>query len=220
MIISNKAQCKSCGDIIESFYTHDFKWCSCKSIAVDGGKSYLRRIGDPAILIELSEMKKEEDFILKDLITRANIDDVCGELRKNYYEFKDVDHLMEDFKEFFYKLLFITPVPTDMMIKVESVTDDDGEEYYNVSGYDGKQYWGLAFTPWSEWLGMKVEYDKSLSINQAVAHILWEMTFYGFEEEEVDFLKEEIQQRMEDVRSGKVQYLTLDEVFEKLTEEK
>ena len=30
--------------IIESTYVHDFKWCSCKTIVVDGGHEYLRRI--------------------------------------------------------------------------------------------------------------------------------------------------------------------------------
>ena len=36
-ILVNKIQCKKCKDIIESKHVHDFKWCSCKSIAVDGG---------------------------------------------------------------------------------------------------------------------------------------------------------------------------------------
>lgn len=42
-IITNKIQCKHCGDIIESKYTHDFVSCSCGCCAVDGGKNYLRR---------------------------------------------------------------------------------------------------------------------------------------------------------------------------------
>ena len=36
-IIRNVIQCKHCGDIIESTHVHDFKFCSCKSCAVDGG---------------------------------------------------------------------------------------------------------------------------------------------------------------------------------------
>jgi hypothetical protein len=42
-IIKNVARCTHCGDIIESTHVHDFKWCSCKTIAVDGGHSYLKR---------------------------------------------------------------------------------------------------------------------------------------------------------------------------------
>jgi hypothetical protein len=43
-IYSNKIKCNSCGDIIESKTVHDFKWCSCGKVAVDGGKEYLRRL--------------------------------------------------------------------------------------------------------------------------------------------------------------------------------
>jgi Zn finger protein HypA/HybF involved in hydrogenase expression len=54
-IINNKIQCNKCGDIIESKTTHDFKYCSCKSVAVDGGKEYLKRLGNKEDFIELSE---------------------------------------------------------------------------------------------------------------------------------------------------------------------
>lgn len=63
IIIKNIAQCRKCGDIIESTHRHDFKWCKCKAIAVDGGKDYLRRLGDSKDIIELSTFKfiAEED---------------------------------------------------------------------------------------------------------------------------------------------------------------
>ena len=38
----NRLQCKLCGDIIESKYTHDYVMCSCKKCAIDGGKEYVR----------------------------------------------------------------------------------------------------------------------------------------------------------------------------------
>jgi hypothetical protein len=60
MIIVNKAKCKKCGDIIESKHRHDFVWCKCKSIAVDGGKAYLRRIGNPE---DLEDMSKFTDTV-------------------------------------------------------------------------------------------------------------------------------------------------------------
>ncbi|MGM9877658.1 MAG: hypothetical protein ACI33S_03315 [Bacilli bacterium] len=56
-ILVNKIQCKKCKDIIESKHVHDFKWCTCKSIAVDGGLEYLRRVGNIEDIIELSEFK-------------------------------------------------------------------------------------------------------------------------------------------------------------------
>lgn len=38
----SKVKCLKCNDIIQSMYRHDFKWCSCKNIAVDGGGDYLK----------------------------------------------------------------------------------------------------------------------------------------------------------------------------------
>jgi len=61
-IVRNMAKCDKCGDIIESKYRHDFVWCKCGSIAVDGGHEYLRRIGDPEIFIDMSIIEKEEVF--------------------------------------------------------------------------------------------------------------------------------------------------------------
>ena len=53
-IVSNKAKCKCCNTIIESHHRHDFKWCKCKAIAVDGGKDYIRRVGELDTIVELS----------------------------------------------------------------------------------------------------------------------------------------------------------------------
>ena len=62
-IISNKIKCKKCGDIIESKSTNDYKKCSCGTVAVDGGKDYLKRIGKEEDYIELSNLKQTTFFI-------------------------------------------------------------------------------------------------------------------------------------------------------------
>jgi hypothetical protein len=38
----NRAKCKKCEDIIESFHQYDYVTCKCGEIAVDGGTSYFR----------------------------------------------------------------------------------------------------------------------------------------------------------------------------------
>lgn len=54
-IIVNMIRCKKCGDVIESTYRHDFKFCKCGAVAADGGKDYLRRCGNREDWEELSE---------------------------------------------------------------------------------------------------------------------------------------------------------------------
>lgn len=57
-ILHNKIRCRKCGDVIESIYRWDFKWCSCKSVACDGGTSYLKRSGNFEDVEDLSEMEE------------------------------------------------------------------------------------------------------------------------------------------------------------------
>jgi hypothetical protein len=61
MIITNKARCKKCQDVVESKFTHDFVSCKCGAMFVDGGKSYLRRGGYPENIEELSEFSDGQE---------------------------------------------------------------------------------------------------------------------------------------------------------------
>lgn len=54
-ITVNKIRCNKCGDVIESDSVHDFKFCKCGAIAVDGGHEYLRRCGNLEDITDLSE---------------------------------------------------------------------------------------------------------------------------------------------------------------------
>lgn len=60
VIKSNKIRCKKCNEIIESKNRHDFKWCKCKSCAVDGGTFYLKRCGNIEDWEDLSEFKEAD----------------------------------------------------------------------------------------------------------------------------------------------------------------
>ena len=58
MIFINRIRCNKCGDIIESTSVHDFKFCKCGAVAVDGGHDYLRRCGNREDWEELSKMEE------------------------------------------------------------------------------------------------------------------------------------------------------------------
>lgn len=63
-LVKNSIKCVSCGDIITSESVHDFKWCSCGRVAVDGGICYAKRCFTDSTddFIDLSEYKVEEDI--------------------------------------------------------------------------------------------------------------------------------------------------------------
>lgn len=63
-------ECPNCGDIIYSRAHHDFHWCSCGDIAVDGGFDYMRcsykSVRPREITLDISATKQElyEDWNL------------------------------------------------------------------------------------------------------------------------------------------------------------
>lgn len=60
-IIRNSAKCLGCGDELESVHRHDFKFCSCGALAVDGGKDYIRRLYKESVPFEDTSIEESED---------------------------------------------------------------------------------------------------------------------------------------------------------------
>lgn len=63
MIITNKAKCLKCNEILESKNRYDYVSCSCGNLSVDGGKDYIKRgFMDHSLIEEMSEIKKESNI--------------------------------------------------------------------------------------------------------------------------------------------------------------
>jgi hypothetical protein len=60
-ITINMARCLKCKTLIESKFRWDFQQCKCGAIAVDGGRDYIRRVGNMEYLQELSEYEEKTD---------------------------------------------------------------------------------------------------------------------------------------------------------------
>ena len=78
MIIQNAVTCLGCGDFIVSKHRHDFVTCTCGAISVDGGQSYLRRVGDFTNAVDESWSLPDElyqacaDAVEEDIDTNRN----------------------------------------------------------------------------------------------------------------------------------------------------
>ena len=55
----NQVECTRCGEVVRSEHRHDFRWCKCGNIAVDGGSWYLKRCGNLDGFIERSVRYEE-----------------------------------------------------------------------------------------------------------------------------------------------------------------
>jgi len=102
------------------------------------------------------------------------------------------------YEEIFRQLVSMPVIETDMIIEIKREIDDfDNEEYIDVSGRkkneskDQKEQevsYALEFTPWSEWLGMQIDKTsiKNFTGLEIISRCLFEMTFMGFDENEIE----------------------------------
>ena len=109
---------------------------------------------------------------------------------------------ISSYKKVFNKLQVLEPTEQDFSILARWVKDDEENDYVIVSGYynsdkdaDGQptEDYALDFTPWSKWLGMDIDQNtlKTFSELEIIAHCLYDLTFYGFDEDTIqEALKE------------------------------
>jgi hypothetical protein len=71
IIVRNSVRCLGCGDEIVSGHRHDFKYCSCGAVAVDGGQAYTRRLFKSGSLWLDTSIYAEPDPTKEELIEGA-----------------------------------------------------------------------------------------------------------------------------------------------------
>ncbi|MFA9390605.1 MAG: DUF6557 family protein [Prolixibacteraceae bacterium] len=117
------------------------------------------------------------------------------------------------YEQVFQKLKLMPANESLLTINVVNVIDDfDGTEYADVSAYncnsmdnpeEQTESFAIEFTPWNEWLGMQIdeislkEFDKL----EIIAHCLYDMTFYGYNEDHIQAELVEIQNSVEELEN-------------------
>ena len=101
------------------------------------------------------------------------------------------------YEKVFKALQLMEPVGCDISIVVSNEQDAfDGLEYVNVSGRENNpkedpdkltDSLAIEFTPRNEWLGMDIDENtlQDFTELEIITHCLYEMTFMGFEEAEI-----------------------------------
>lgn len=133
---------------------------------------------------------------LKKLMNNVKNEQILDELLLAYPECITEKHLYEEvltyltqveekpFDEFVIAIALIDPSMDDGYEE-----DIDEEAYLSISGYSEKEdlHFALGFTRWEEWVNAKIDIQDGLEVNPAelVAICLYEMTFYGFNQEDI-----------------------------------
>ena len=84
----------------------------------------------------------------------------------------------------------IESTPTDKyldhQLHVSNVIDEDAEEQYvNVNLVRGEDTWAIDFVDWGDLLMCEVVDDIGMDTSNLLAHILWELTFWGWTNSDV-----------------------------------
>ena len=98
-------------------------------------------------------------------------------------------------------------------------------DVFGISQGDSNRY-SLSLEPWSNWINYNI-LDKSIQIYgeaTVLAHILYEMTFYGYSSEDVEERHQEVINALNDsykmIEEGKSEFIPAEDVFSKLGFEK
>ncbi len=135
---------------------------------------------------------------LHNLIHKHTWEDIYSALVRLY---PDHESELEWYEEVFNKLKSLNPVETDFRLRIALVYSQHAGEFQietksvnpQQSGKTGPLFI-LEFTPWSKWLGMEVDEHtlEKFSEFDIIAHSMYEMTFFGFSQEDIKTAEEEI----------------------------
>ncbi len=97
------------------------------------------------------------------------------------------------------------------------------ESYYDVYGTkkDDEQHYSLEFSLWKDWISYKIDESTSYKFTreEIYSHIFWEMTYHGYEESDIQDVKEELERRVERIHNGEEKFFTFDEIKEKFSQD-
>jgi hypothetical protein len=123
---------------------------------------------------------------------------------KLYYQYPDQKKNIQGYKEAFFELKeAATYIENDSLIAIEYIKEDD-EGYHDVYSLkpDDETRYALDFVDWREVLGMSIEpttleeyYELDI-----IAHLLFEITFYGYSNEKVVAKGEELYSIVDEVK--------------------
>lgn len=80
----------------------------------------------------------------------------------------------------------------DHVIVVDSMVQD-GAECSHVTLFDGDEHFALDFMDWNELVDLEIKDKISQELSQMLAHILYEITWWGFTRESVKQQREELE---------------------------
>tara|TARA_Y100000361_G_scaffold32652_1_gene27377 strand:+ start:1550 stop:2050 length:501 start_codon:yes stop_codon:yes gene_type:complete len=111
----------------------------------------------------------------------------------------------------------IKPAESDQKVIVKiSENPDEGDIFEVTLNCDGENF-ACDFVPWEEILGCELE-KENCTTSEALAHVFWEMTFYGFTSKEVENKSKELKAQIKDIEERKEEMIEIKDIKKFLEE--
>jgi hypothetical protein len=149
--------------------------------------------------------------------------------------YPDQKKQIESYQNVYEKLLQTDTVESDIEIVLTWYDDEDNDEggYVGVSGKrkipeenNITKSLAIEFTTWNEWLGMEIEENTLHHFPELeiISHCMYEMTFIGFDEEEIKEQMDSLKKTMEEYKNmtdeeKKANATSLDDLLKELGDE-
>jgi len=131
----------------------------------------------------------------------------CGERRPK--DLSDAEYVRLH-EHVYLQLRLLGPERSDIVIDI--TRNDDG--VVDVSGIKPgtKERLGLCLTRWEEWLGMEVAPSalERFPAPEIIAHCIWEMSFHGYEQDEIARFREDLERMADAARRGTLDTVEVD----------
>jgi hypothetical protein len=156
-----------------------------------------------------------------ELLKTVVFDDIYAEIKKEYFM---KEKALGVYLKVFNQLKELTPEPDHGGIRLAVARVEDelepGTFIYDVFGIKAgdNNHYALELLPWREWLSFEVV-EKCIEVYDAavvVAHSLYELTFFGYDADEVEIkTKKEmeiLEERHEEIENGTANFVSWDKV--------
>ena len=163
-------------------------------------------------------------MLLKNLINNANYDDVWAVIEKEYKPGKGA---CQAYEAVFEELKILEPKPCEPPVTCVVAKLEDwlspGEFIFDVFGIinGDRNHYAIEMSTWNEWLNYDI-LNKSIEVyGQAavLAHILYEMTFFGFSSKAVNKRAEKerkfLEKSYEEIQSGTARLIKFEDFIKK-----
>ena len=141
---------------------------------------------------------------LRELLYRKSYKNIFNVIYKTFLKERKNNQITElsiKFENAFTELKLIEKQNKTKNLVVLNEIESEEEQIIDVCFYDDKQdeHYSLDFMDWGEIIDCEVIAPKKFNQTTIVAHVLWEITFWGFSREKITKEKKELNKAVKEV---------------------